>query len=101
MKFQGFCSAVTARPRYTIRILEIGNTLFATFPSLHFSTFCQITELIYGPGLTGHSVFSAGSSRNSVPTRIKTCFHDVSVIIVVIVIAVVADLLLVFCCRYY
>jgi hypothetical protein len=52
------CSAVTARRRYKIRTLEIGNTWFATtFPSLHFSIFCQITEFPYGPGLMGHSVY--------------------------------------------
>jgi hypothetical protein len=34
------CSAVTARPRHKILILEIGNTWFATtFSSLHFSIF--------------------------------------------------------------
>jgi hypothetical protein len=46
------CSAVTARPRYKIRTLEIGNTWFSTtFPSLHFSIFCQITEFSYAPDL--------------------------------------------------
>jgi hypothetical protein len=51
------CSAVTAYPTYRIRTLEIGNTWFATtFPSLHFSIFCQITEFSYGAGLMGHTV---------------------------------------------
>jgi hypothetical protein len=51
------CSVVTARPRHAIRKLEIGKTWFATtFPSLHFSIFCQITEFCYGPGLTGQPV---------------------------------------------
>jgi hypothetical protein len=51
------CNAVTSRPRFKIRTLEIGNTWFVTnFPSLHFCIFCQITEFSYGPGLTGHSV---------------------------------------------
>jgi hypothetical protein len=48
------CSAVTARPRYKIRKFEIKNTWFSTtFPALHFSIFCQITEFSYGPGLSG------------------------------------------------
>jgi hypothetical protein len=43
-----------------IRTLEIGNTWFATtFPSLHFSVFCQITEFCYGPGLMGHTVYKS------------------------------------------
>jgi hypothetical protein len=49
------CSAVTARPGYKIRTLEIGNIWFATtFPSLHFSIFCQITEFSYDPELMRH-----------------------------------------------
>jgi hypothetical protein len=59
------CGAITAHPRYKIRTLEIKNTWFATtFPSLHFSIFCQITELSYGPGLMGH--VSNGNSAEHV-----------------------------------
>jgi hypothetical protein len=48
------CSTVTARPRYKIQTFEIGKTRFATtFPS----TFFQITEFSYGPGLMGHPVY--------------------------------------------
>jgi hypothetical protein len=54
------CSAVTARPRWTIPTPDIGNTWFATFPRLYFSVFCKVTEF-YGLGLMGHTVYMTGS----------------------------------------
>jgi hypothetical protein len=52
------CSAITARPRFKIWTLNIGKTQFATtFPCLHFSIFCQITEFSYGPEFTVHPVY--------------------------------------------
>jgi hypothetical protein len=51
------CSAVTARSTHKTRTLVIGNTWFgSTFPSLHFSIFCQITVLLW-PGFMRHSVY--------------------------------------------
>jgi hypothetical protein len=48
---QRVCSAVTARPRKKFQH-ETGNKLFArTFPSSHFSVFCQIPEFSCGPDI--------------------------------------------------
>jgi hypothetical protein len=69
------CSAIMARPSYKIRTHEIGNTWFTTtFPSLHFSIFCQITEFPYGPRHMGQPVLCHMTSEWELKIFLWFCF---------------------------